>query len=197
MHRAARSEVVPAGFEKRPAGRGSYVACWLVDVGFGLVLGFVTWVLVSLALVPFGVRHHLDGTEAELSTWAVVVAVGAGSLTAVCCMAFGTGGRSMGHTVAELRIGRQRRAAHSAVLDRERVDDLVLVPASWVRRAVRAAAPVVVLVGLGRLALGLGLAVAVLLWLPSLLRADRRGPYERIAGIADITLEPVPAELGD
>jgi hypothetical protein len=192
MHVTARSEVVPAGFEKRPARRGSYVACWLVDVAFGLVLGFVTWVLVSLALVPFGVRHHLDGTEAELSTWAVALAVGAGCVAAVCCMAFGTGGRSMGHAVAELRIGRQRRVAASAALDRERVDDLVLVPASPARRAVRAAAPVVVLLGVGRMTLGLGLVVAVLLWLPSLLRADRRGPYERIAGIADVTLEPLP-----
>jgi hypothetical protein len=185
---------VPAGFEKRPARRGSYAACWLVDGALGLVLGFVTGVLASLVLVPFAVRHHVDGTEAQLSTWAVVVAVGAGCATAVCCMAFGTGGRSMGHAVAELRVGRQARASRSAVLGRERVDDLVLVPAGPVRRAVRAAAPLVVLMAVGHVAVALGLAVAVLLWLPSLLRADRRGPYERIAGVADVTLEPLPAQ---
>jgi hypothetical protein len=109
-------------------------------------------------------------------------------------MAFGTGGRSMGHAVAELRVGRQVRARRSAVLGRERVDDLVLVPAGPLRRAVRAAAPIAVLVSVGHWALALGLAVAVLLWVPSLLRADRRGPYERIAGIADVTLEPLPSQ---
>src|SRR4051812_48422433 len=125
--------VVPPGFVKRPADRASFATCSFVDAAMGLVVGIGVTVAVAVLLSPFSVHPGGPTGAGEMSAWGVAMAVGAGSFGAVCCMAFGTGGRSVGHMVAEIRVGRAggppRRGleAEELVDGGELVDDLVVV----------------------------------------------------------------------
>jgi hypothetical protein len=178
--------VLPPGFELRPAERGALATCWLVDLGMALIMGLSAAFATAVALSLVAVRPGGPTGHGELAPWAVVASIGLGCAAAVSCLAFGTGGRSVGHQVAELRVASVLPAVPDAF-----AAEVAMAAAGPVRRAVRGAAPVAVFVALAWRSVPLAAAVAVVLWLPSLLRANRRGPYELIAGVADVSLEPM------
>src|SRR2546430_6508201 len=103
--------VVPAGFEKRPADRVAFATCWLVDAAMGLVMGLGVTVFLGGLLTPFSLHPGAPGEQGEMSAWAVSLAVAAGCAVAVGCMAFRTGGPSVGHMVAGIPGGRPDQPA--------------------------------------------------------------------------------------
>ena len=164
--------VVPHGFVKAPPSRPAILTCWLVDVVLAGALGFGAVIVSVFLLAPFG-PHRAGGSGLhQLRPWATLVAIGAGVVAATLIMSLGAGGRSAGHALAELRVdgpgghaaGPGRRLARSALIV------ATFCALAWWN--VIAAA-----------------AVVVALWLPTLIRPDRRGPYELASGLVDYAVE--------
>jgi hypothetical protein len=164
---------VPAGFEKRAPARGAWTTCWALDFILAGVSGTTTLFLSGVVLMMFAHKHEGYAVE-RLTPWAATTAVALAAITAVLTLSLGSGGRSVGHAVAELRVDGPGR---------------VIAP-SW-RRVWRAVLIVVPFVVLAPRSFVAAVALVGLLWAVSAVRTDRRGPYEWASGLTDYSVELV------
>jgi hypothetical protein len=171
----ASRPALPPGFEKRAPTRSAWATCWAVDLVLAAIFAGGATLVFGLAMAMFA--HEDDdavGGVARIQPWAATLTVVVGTVVAVCTLALGSGGRSMGHAFAELRA-----------------DGPGGRPASVSRRLVRALVVVLPFVLLAWWSVFGAAALVALLWSVSWARPDRRGPPEWLSGVRDYSIELV------